>query len=52
MTTKEVAERLGKSVRTVQRMVGRGALTPHTILPGIRPTFLFDPADLPAEDQP
>lgn len=41
--TREVAARLGKSQRTIQRMVAREELTPAQIIPGRRGTFLFAP---------
>lgn len=48
MTAQEVAEALGVSLRTVQRMAEDGRLTPVYKLPGSRGAYLFD---RPAVDQ-
>lgn len=46
MTTADVAQALGVSVRTVARYVERGTLAPSLRLPGLRGAHLFDPADV------
>lgn len=43
LTTAEVAELLGKRVRTVQRMVAKGQLIAAQKLPGPTGAYLFDP---------
>ncbi len=45
MTTVQVARRLGKSVRTVHRMVDTGRL-PATRVPGYKGPLLFDRAEV------
>lgn len=46
--TAEAAQILGKTPRTVQRMVASGALTPVTTLPGATGAHLFKAADVEA----
>lgn len=46
LTTAQVADELGKTPRTVQRMVTSGALVPAATLPGKTGAHLFDPADV------
>lgn len=46
ITTAQVAERLGKTPRTVQRMVASGALVPAATFPGKTGANLFDPSDI------
>ena len=41
MTTAQVADRLGRSVPTVIRLVNSGKLAPATKLPGIRGAYMF-----------
>jgi excisionase family DNA binding protein len=48
ITTKELAVRLGISVRQIQRLVTRGKLHPSKKLPGRTSTYLFNEADYPA----
>lgn len=48
LPTAEVATRLAVDVRTVHRMVARGALTPALKAPGLRGAYLFSPADVSA----
>ena len=43
-TTRDVADRLGISVRQVARLAGSGALKPALKLEGVRGAMLFDPA--------
>lgn len=50
LTTAEVAERQGISVRTVARLVERGRLEPALKLGGLRGAMLFDPEDVAAMD--
>lgn len=42
-STREVAQRLGITVRSVARIVERGELTPAAKAPGPRGAFMFDP---------
>lgn len=46
LTSPEVATRLGRSIRTVHRLVISGQLVPAQKLPGPNGAFLFDPADV------
>ena len=46
LTTAEVAERLGRTARTVVRLVEAGDLTPVTKTPGIRGAYLFAERDV------
>ena len=46
LTTKQVAERLGKSVATVNRMAADGRLPYAVKVPGETGAYLFDPADI------
>lgn len=46
LTTAQAAEILGKTPRTVQRMVAAGLLTPATTLPGKTGAHLFDRAEV------
>jgi predicted site-specific integrase-resolvase len=46
LTTAQVAEKLGKSVATVNRWAADGRLKPAAKAPGIRGAWLFDPADV------
>lgn len=46
ITTAEVAEKHGVSVRTVHRWVAAGRLTPTAKLPGKTGHYLFDPSAL------
>lgn len=46
MTTPQVAQALGKTVRTVQRMVIRNEIRPSHKLPGPNGALLFDPAEV------
>lgn len=48
MPTRDVAARLGVHVRTVHRMVERGALAPTQQVPGYRGDYLFDPSAVDA----
>lgn len=48
LTTADVADRLGVSVRQVARMVDSGALRPAVKLPGLRGPFLFSEATISA----
>lgn len=48
LTTEEVAAELGKTRRTVQRMVKAGTLTPARTLPGGRGVHLFRREDVEA----
>lgn len=41
MTTAEVAERLRRSVKTIQRLAHKGKLPPALKLDGVRGGFLF-----------
>lgn len=45
LTTAQVAERLGVSVRTVMRLINRGDLAAEKIGPGTAP-YLFNPSDV------
>lgn len=44
--TAEVAQRLGRDVRTVHRWVEAGRLTPAVKTPGLRGALLFRPRDV------
>ena len=47
ISTAEAAQVLGKSTRTIYRMVNAGALTPALVAPGGRVgSYLFDRADV------
>ena len=46
LTSAQVAERLGVSVKTVHRMVLAEDLRPAAKLPGRTGAYLFDPADV------
>lgn len=46
LTSQDVRDRLGCSVRTVHRLVLAGALSPALKLPGPNGAFLFDPDDV------
>jgi len=46
LTTAEVAEELGCSVKTVTRLVEDGKLTALRKLPGLRATYLFERAEI------
>lgn len=48
ITTAEAAERLGKSVPTINRWARNGLIQPVHKLPGIRGPYLFDPEDVEA----
>ena len=48
ITTAEAAERLGRSVPTVNRWARTGIIQPVHKLPGIRGPYLFDPEDIDA----
>ena len=48
LTSPQVAHILGKSARTIHRMVESGALVPITQLPGPNGAYLFDLADIEA----
>ena len=48
LNTREVADRLGKDVATVNRYVRTGKLQPTFQFPGLRGARLFDPADVEA----
>lgn len=49
ITTADAAQVLGKSTRTIYRMVNAGILTPAIIAPGGRVgSYLFDRADVEA----
>ena len=52
LTSKDVAARLGITVRQVSRLVERGKLTFAAQAPGPRGAFLFDPADIDALTEP
>lgn len=43
LTSRQVAERLGTTVTTVNRWVQRGRLTPSLEVPGYKGARLFDP---------
>ena len=49
LTTKQVAERLGKSIATVKRMAADGRLPYAVKVPGDTGAYLFDPADIEAQ---
>ena len=46
LTSVQVAARLGKSARTIHRMVQAGVLRPVQKLPGPNGAFLFRPEDV------
>lgn len=46
LTSPQVALRIGKSIRTVHRLVLSGELVPAMKLPGPNGAFLFRPADV------
>lgn len=46
LTTKEAADKLGVSTRTVQRMADDGTLSPIVRYPGQTGPLLFDEADV------
>lgn len=48
LTSSQVGAILGKSARTVQRMVDAGSLTPAQKLPGPNGAYLFRRADVEA----
>lgn len=48
LTSPQVAARLGRSARTVHRLVESKQLTPVQKLDGPNGAFLFDPADVEA----
>lgn len=48
LTTAQVAELAGRSVKTVARWVHLGALTPRVRAPGPRGAMLFHPDDVEA----
>lgn len=48
LTSREVAQELGRDIRTVHRMVQRGDLRPVMQVPGYRGALLFNPADVEA----
>jgi excisionase family DNA binding protein len=51
MATREVAERLGVSIATVNRMAKDGRLTPALRTPGIRGAHLYDRNKVEALEQ-
>jgi len=46
LTTKEAADKLGVSIRTVQRMADDGTLSPTVRYPGQTGPLLFDETDV------
>jgi len=48
LTSAQVADILGKSVRTIHRLAESGDLAPALKVPGKTGAFLFDPADVEA----
>jgi excisionase family DNA binding protein len=48
LTTRQVAERLDKSVATVKRMAADGRLPYAAKVPGTTGAYLFDPSDIDA----
>ena len=46
ISSAEVAQRLGRDVRTIHRMVLRGDLAPLGKIPGLRGAYLFDAAEV------
>jgi hypothetical protein len=48
LNTRQVADRLGRDVATVNRYVRDGKLTPAFQFPGLRGARLFNPADVEA----
>ena len=46
LTSGEAGVLLGKSARTVQRMVEAGSLTPVRRLPGVNGAYLFNRTDI------
>lgn len=50
IATREVAERLGVSIATVNRMAKDGRLPPAARAPGLRGAQLYDPAKVEALD--
>lgn len=46
MSTADVARAIGRTVSTVNRMVSRGEITPAAKAPGLRGSYLFDPAEV------
>lgn len=52
LTTKQVAERLGKSVATVKRMAADGRLPYAVKVPGDTGAYLFDPTDIEHRSTP
>lgn len=51
LTSPQVARRLGRSNRTVHRLVEAGVLQPAQKLPGPNGAFLFDPETVEAYAQ-
>lgn len=47
VTTREVADRYGLTVRQVHHLITTGTLKPVDKLPGLTGTYLFAQADLP-----
>lgn len=48
LSTSEVANELGKDVRTVHRMIEAGTLIPVLKLPGRTGAYVFEPSDVAA----
>lgn len=48
LTCFQVGLKIGKSARTVQRMIDAGTLIPAQKLPGPNGAYLIDPADVEA----
>lgn len=51
MTSRQVAERVGRTITTVNRWVSEGRLTPALVLEGYNGPRLFDPASVDALTQ-
>ena len=46
LSTAEAAERVGVSVRTLNRMADDGRITPAAKAPGLRGGYLYEPAEV------
>ena len=46
LSTAEAAERIGVSVRTLNRMAEDGRITPAAKAPGLRGGYLYEPAEV------
>lgn len=46
LSTAEAAERIGVSVRTLNRMAEDGRIVPAAKAPGLRGGYLYDPAEV------